>query len=264
MTYVFGFATIAIGLAYLGLGTLSAVELIVLRKERGFSRFAVGFTLMAASCGPHHLAHGWHILSGMDHNALVAVSTVVGLPCGLIFVGLRLEAMIGGRGDRFVSGSPWWITVAPLTFLVVVGALGSRGLGSGAHVGHDRGSGGSFDPTSLVFLTNLFVTVTYGLVGGFLLRTQVRRRQTSGGWSLSGLSLAGVFPTCALMHLVYALTARGNSHTLFFDLLGVPASIYFLAVVRGLYRDSIVDWNRRPLVGRAGTPSRPSPWQAKV
>jgi hypothetical protein len=45
-----------------------------------------------------------------------------------------------------------------------------------------------------------------------------------------------------------------------FDLLGVPASIYFLWIVSRVQRDTLVDWNRRPLVGVAGTPERSSPW----
>lgn len=281
MTTAIGLATMAIGLAYLGLGALSASEVLVLRRERGISRFGVGFALMAASCGPHHLIHGWHILSGMDANALVTVSTLVGLPSGVVFVWLRIEAMRGGRGDRFISRSPWFITAVPLLFLLTAGALIDRGL-AGARSGgvttpelahglaHDvtHGAHGSattaFDPTSVVFLTNAFVSVTYALVGVALLQTQVRRRPSSGGWSVSGLALAGIFPTCALMHLMYALSARGSAHTLFFDLLGVPASVYFLTVVRRIHRESIVDWNRRPAIGRVAAPGRPSPWEART
>jgi hypothetical protein len=49
-------------------------------------------------------------------------------------------------------------------------------------------------------------------------------------------------------------------HTLLFDVFGVPFSVYFLWVVRSLHRNSLRDWNRRPLVGRASRQSRPSPW----
>jgi hypothetical protein len=35
-----------------------------------------------------------------------------------------------------------------------------------------------------------------------------------------------------------------------------------LWVVRSLHRNSLRDWNRRPLVGRAFRQSRPSPWAA--
>jgi hypothetical protein len=45
-----------------------------------------------------------------------------------------------------------------------------------------------------------------------------------------------------------------------FDLLGIPASIYFLWIVKRVHNDSVVDWNRRPLVGAAATPDRSAPW----
>jgi hypothetical protein len=77
---------------------------------------------------------------------------------------------------------------------------------------------------------------------------------------LSGLSLAGVFLSCAFMHLIHAFTVGAHSPTLWFDWLGIPASVYFLWVVRRVHNDSVVDWNRRPLVGAAAAPERASPW----
>jgi hypothetical protein len=47
---------------------------------------------------------------------------------------------------------------------------------------------------------------------------------------------------------------------LIFDLIGIPASVYFLRVVKQVHSDSVLDWNRRPLVGAAAAPARPSPW----
>ena len=66
---------------------------------------------------------------------------------------------------------------------------------------------------------------------------------------MSGLSLTGVFPTCALMHgvwIVYDMSGlyHADGHGLVVDLLSIPAGLYFLWVVRGLYRDSLRDWNR--------------------
>jgi hypothetical protein len=108
----------------------------------------------------------------------------------------------------------------------------------------------------------VFVTITYGMVGWYLGDCQVRRYLTNGVWSLSGVSLSGVFFTCALMHLVDA-TTHGDSNMLFFDLLGIPASIYFLWVVKLVHNDSVMDWNRRPVVGAAAAPARPSPWSGE-
>ena len=66
--------------------------------------------------------------------------------------------------------------------------------------------------------------------------------------------------TCGVSHLVAGLATPADWHTLLFDVPGVPFSIYFLWVVRSLHRDSLRDWNRRPLVGLASRQSRPSPW----
>ena len=50
---------------------------------------------------------------------------------------------------------------------------------------------------------------------------------------------------------------------LIFDLIGIPASVYFLWVVKQVHNDSVIDWNRRPLVGAAAMPARPSPWSGE-
>ena len=100
------------------------------------------------------------------------------------------------------------------------------------------------------------------IVGVLVLRTQLARRAGLGGWSVSGLALGGVFVTCGVSHLVAGLSTPADWHTLLFDVPGVPFSIYFLWVVRSLHRNSLRDWNRRPLVGRASRQSRPSPWAA--
>jgi hypothetical protein len=82
-----------------------------------------------------------------------------------------------------------------------------------------------------------------------------------GGWSVSGLSLSIIFPTCALMHAVWAVYAvagryRQDVHGLTIDWLSVPAGIYFLFVVRRLYQDSLRDWNDGP---DEVTPAAPRP-----
>jgi hypothetical protein len=53
------------------------------------------------------------------------------------------------------------------------------------------------------------------------------------------------------MHLVWAVYAVAgryaqDGHGLVVDWLSVPAGIYFLYVVRSLYRDSLRDWNDGP------------------
>jgi hypothetical protein len=248
---VVGVVSIGLGIAYLVLATIAVHEVIHDRKVLGVSRFGIGYVLMASSCGPHHVIHGHHALMGVDAGASVAVTALLGLPPGLVFVWCRIEAAFGGRGDRFVRGTPTWLVALPVGFLLVAGAV----IGQALQHGPAR-------PWSISTWANAFVAVTYSMVAWPLLRTQFRRRVALGGWSLSGLSLSAIFPTCALMHLAYAFSAAGDVHSKVVDVWGVPASLYFLAVVRALYRDSIVDWNRRPLVGALRPAARPSPWRA--
>jgi len=273
MSIAIGIGNLMIGLAYAGLGLLSAWETFSLHRYRGWSRFGIGFSLMAASCGPHHLLHGWHALQGGDTSWPMLAVTLIGLPAGLIFVGLRFETACGGRGDRPFAGSRYWAVSLAALFALLVGYLAAWTLARPASAYAPQalctalGLGGRTQPlatrldfASLSVGANLFVVVTYGMVGWYLADYQVRRHAAQGTWSLSGVSLAGVFFTCALMHLIYA-TAERHGATLPFDLLGIPASVYFLWIVRRVHSDSVVDWNRRPLVGAAAAPERSAPWR---
>lgn len=270
---VIGVGNLMIGLAYTGLGLLSAWEAFSLRRYRGWSRFGIGFSLMAASCGPHHLVHGWHALREGSVSWPMLTVTLMGLPAGLAFVGLRLETALGGRGDRQFAGSRYWAVSLGAVFTVAVGLLAGWTLAQPAPAVvprvmctafglavRSRIPGAGFDIASVIVAANLFVVITYGMVGWYLADYQLRRQAAEGAWSLSGVSLAVVFFSCALMHLIYATTELHGA-TLPFDLLGIPASIYFLWIVRRVHSDSVVDWNRRPLVGAAATPQRSAPWR---
>ena len=275
MSLVIGLANIVIGVAYAGLGSLSAWVAISLHRYRGWSRFGIGFSLMAASCGPHHLVHGWHVLQGEGVSSPMLVATLIGLPAGLVFLCLRFETMRGGQGDRGFAASPHRAVLMVGAFTIVAGWLAawafeqpeanfpfqvlctSTGLAARA-----TASGTGIDYASVTFLANMFVTVTYSMVGWCLADHQVRRRLMNGVWSLSGVALTGVFFTCALMHFIDART-HGNGLMLVFDLIGIPASIYFLWVVKQVHNDSMMDWNRRLLVGVAAAPARSSPWSGE-
>lgn len=263
-----GIGNLMIGTAYAGLGLLSLWEALSQYRYRGLSRFGLGFTVMAASCGPHHLVHGWCVLQGGVVTVPMLAITLLGLPAGLIFCALRLEAMAGGRGDRTLLAKPPALVVLATGAIAMVAVLATLALATRPLPGSAlctiaglqvaTSSGPAF--SSLVFVTNLCAAAAYLMVGWYLAVTQVRRYVARQQWSLSGLALTAVFPTCAFMHIIHALTLGAHSATLPFDLLGVPASIYFLWVVKRVHQDSVVDWNRRPLVGVAGTPDRSSPW----
>ena len=251
MNAVFAAVSIGLGLAYLALAVIAVVEVGQARRTRGVSRFGLAYVGMALSCGPHHLIHGAEALQGFNANWPMVASVFVGLPAGVIFVGLRIEAMAGGRGDRHIHGTPALLMLGAMAFCVVAGMLVTVAAAD---------FGGGHRASLLAVAPNLFVTVTYSIVGILLLRTQTLRRVALEGWSLSGLSLGAIFPSCALMHLVYALSAKGDLTICPVDVFGVPASAYFLWVVHRLYRQSMVDWNRRPIVGAPGRAPRAAPW----
>jgi hypothetical protein len=198
---------------------------------------------MAFTCGPHHLDHGLHVaLEGRLGGPLDLLAVVVGLPVGVLWLWLRVEAFLGGRGDRFVPGDPRWLRAAPTASAVYVTALAIVG---GAVLAGPRVSPG------FAVWANVILVGLYFAVGWFVLRTQLANRPSMGGWSVSGLCLSAIFPTCALMHgiwAVYAVSGRyaQDGHGLLIDWLSVPAGIYFLTVVRSLYRDSLRDWNDGP------------------
>ena len=260
-----GLGNLAIGLAYAGLGTLSAWESISLHRYRGWSRFGVGFALMAASCGPHHLVHGWHVLQGESVSWPMVAATLTGLPAGLIFVWLRFETMWGGQGERSIAFSPHRAVLLAGVFAAAAGWLAACAFARPeADISFQTlcTPAGLVAPASIGFFANMFVAVAYGMVGWYLADHQVHRHLTSGAWSLSGVALSAIFFTCAQMHVIDA-TAGGDGLMLVFDLLGIPASIYFLWVVKQVHRDFVSDWNRRPLIGAAAAPPRPSPWSGE-
>jgi hypothetical protein len=230
---------IVLGMAYCGYGVMTAVEMRRDWRTLGFTHFGMAWLLMAFTCGPHHLVHGVHVLfEGRQGGVLDLYSVVVGLPAGVAWLALRVEAFAGGRGDRFIGGDPLWVRALPAAASLYAATL---------VVGVVATVAGSLHPTPLV-VPNLFLVVIYLAISWFVLRTQLRNHPQLGGWSLSGLSLAVIFATCALMHgVMAAYTATGayafDIHGLVIDWLSLPASLYFLSVVRGLYRNAIHDWN---------------------
>ena len=251
MTLLAGIFALLTGIAYTGLGVITGYELIRHRRTRGFSHFGGAFLVMAFTCGPHHLVHAWrHLVAGEVAHVPMLASLAIGLAPGLTFIALRTEAAFGGRGDRLIGGTPVWVAALPC---IVAAALGATLWESLRHAAPQN-----VDLRSLI--PNIFLGVNYLLVGLFTARTQLARRPVLGGWSLSGVAMSGVFVTCGSSHLVAGLLTHAQMWNVALDNIGVPASFYFLWAVHRLHRDSLRDWNRRPLVGRAAPLGRRSPW----
>lgn len=243
--------SLLVGTAYVGLAVLTAYEMVACRRDRGPSHLGMGLVAMGITCGAHHLIHGEHVLASQQPvTALALVPMLVSAVPGGLFVLLRLEAASGGRGDRFVSGTPLWLASAPVALGLMLGWIAT----------HWYQVRPQFDPTVLV--VNLVLGACYMLVSADILRTQLDRRLLIGGWSASGLSMGGLFATCAVTHVTFGLTVVPDDHTAALGAVSIPAAIWFLSAVRNVHRGAARDW-QRPVVGSALLPPRPSPWTGR-
>lgn len=257
MSLSVGILNIVLGFVYTQYGVMTMIEMWRNRDTMGFSHFGLAWIAMAFTCGPHHFVHGLHVVAeGRSGGVLDLVAVLVGFPAGVIWFALRVEAFVGGRGDRFIPGSPLWVLALPTLAGIYLTALVAALLGLG--------------PWQLshlpLALPNILLVPIYITIGYFLIRTQVANRRPLGGWSLSGLSLAVIFPTCAAMHAVYAAYLMTTVyvpdwHGLSVGWLAVPAGLYFLWVVRALYKGTFRDWNGAP---RATSSPVPAPAELAV
>ena len=254
MTLLAGILALGTGLAYTLLGAIAAYELGRHSARRGFSHFGAAFVLMAFTCGPHYIVHAVHLLFEGDRATwpLTAVDAA------------RRRA---GLASSSCSASRRWPAGAATGSCAAIRRCCRRRRGcsrscpassSRARLAYTAREGAS----TLALAPNAVLFGAFLVVGALVRRTQAARRPLLGGWSLSGVAMAGVFPTCGASHLIAGLVSEPDLHTLLFDLPGVPASLFFLWVVHRVHSDSLADWNRRPLVGRAGPTSRRSPWAA--
>jgi hypothetical protein len=240
VTLALAAVSLLLGTVYTSYGIMTIIDLAKGWRHYGLSHFGLAWIAMAFTCGPHHFDHGVHLLvSGREGGALELLAVVVGIPAGVAWFLLRVEALAGGRGDRVVAGLPAWLRAVPVLSVIYVAVLV---VGVGALLA------GSFDfpPTTT---PNLLLVVLYCMIGWYLLRTQLANWTSTRLWSASGIALTIVFPTCALMHgawAAYLMAGRYtiDTHGFVIDWLSVPAAFYFLWVVRGLHLGLVRDWNQ--------------------
>ncbi len=246
MSFAVALLNTVLGTIYTCYGLMTIVDMKRGWRTHGFSHFGAAWIAMAFTCGPHHLDHGLHgFISGRSGGWLDLVAIVVGFPAGVTWFLLRVEAMWGGRGDRFLPGTPRWLEPLPTFFAGYTAAVIAAAISIGSVTS-------IFIPR---IVPNLCLVVLYSAIGLVLLLNQLRNHRATGGWSLSGISLAMVMYTCAVMHGVFALYANTGRyqldwHGLVIDTLAVPAACYFLWVTYALTQGRIHDWNDPPDVAR--------------
>jgi hypothetical protein len=240
---------LVIGLVYTSYGIITVRELAKGWRTVGLSHFGVAWAAMAFTCGPHHLAHAAHVGFGQSPSGLELAAVVIGVPAGVTWFLLRIEAIRGGRGDRPIHGDPAWVKALPVISIVYAALfLGAAIAELAPHA--------EFLPR---LMPNILLFALYMMIGYYLLRTQLSSHAETGGWSLSGIALTIVFPTCAFMHIAFLVDVVHGRYavdqsSLIIDWLAVPAAAYFLWVVRRLYLGTLPDWNLtlRPATQPAG------------
>jgi hypothetical protein len=239
MTTAVVLANLILGVIYMSYGVMTLIELKREWATLGPSHFGLAWLAMAFTCGPHHLEHALHVLmTGNSAAPLDLVAVLVGAPSGLTWFLLRIEALRGGPGDRFVAGTPGWVSAIPAL------SVGYAVLAAASVVLLLREKA---DLTPQI-TPNILLLGLYTLVGYYLLKSQLANLAATQGWSLSGLALTVVFPTCGLMHAAFAVYATAGVYSidgygLLIDWLAVPAAVYFVWVVRGLQEGRLHDWN---------------------
>ena len=239
MTNLLAVLSIILGTVYTSYGLLTVADLIGGWRRFGFSHFGLAWIAMAFTCGPHHLEHGLHVLSsGRPAGSLELISVIAGFPAGVIWFLLRVEATVGGRGDRVVAAEAAIVRLLPYLFSLYL-------MGFAVFAATILVEPAQFPP---IVAANLMLVVLYGMIGWYLLRSQLANQSAIGHWSLSGLALTLVFPTCALMHAAWVVHQvvgdyEADIHTRIIDWVAVPAAAYFLWVVRGLHAGTVRDWN---------------------
>lgn len=257
MSTTAGVLHVLLGIVYAQYGTMTLVEMKRNWGSMGFSHFGAAWIAMAFTCGPHHFFHGIHILfEGRQATALDMVTVLIAAPAGLLWFYLRVEAFFGGQGDFHIAGTPLWVAALPTFLGMYLTAVVAAGLGALP-----------LDADRLPYvLANILLVPLYAMVSYYVTRTQIANHRPLGGWSVSGLCLAVIFFSCAVMHAVGALYTLSTQydldpHGITIDLLGVPAAIYFVSVVRALHRGTFRDWNR---VARRLEEGEPAPLAARA
>lgn len=230
-------ANVVTGAIYLTYGLMTIAELRRHWSSRGPSHFGLAWVAMAFTCGPHHIEHGLHVALDGTAGSVDLLAITVGLPAGVVFFLLRVEAMRGGAGDRRAPEALGSLLIPALlgSAAVVTAAASVAALSGGIRV-------------SWTLAPNLVLVALYLAVAATLASTQAHNRMARGTWSLSGLALTVVFVTCAVMHGAWVVhVAQGlyevHPHLVAIDIGAVPAAAYFLWVVAELHRGGLRDWN---------------------
>ena len=251
MTAVAAAVSLVAGVLFAALGLLAAVETVRHRRRRSARALGAAFVVVAAVYAPLQLATAVRLLIDEVELAGAVLFSQFAAPVPLaVFAGLRLEALTGARAERTVTAVPVTVSIVPVAAAFVCG-----GVAWGALIAPDRPR---LAPGMLALATLLLLVGV--LVGVLVAAAQESRRRERGGWSLSAVSFAAIFPAAGYAQGMTVIAQPPGEALLGLQIAALPAALVLLFVVRRLYNRA--RWAApQPLVGRAARSARTSPWR---
>jgi hypothetical protein len=240
--------------AWAFLAAAAAGSLVRARARRDARALGSAFLLVALTAAPLHGLAGltlWH--DGGPLPLAQAISQLLALVPLAIFTGLRVEALTGGRAERIIRGLPAWFAAVPALAAFIGGAAAWEAIG------HVHASGAVPADRWMVGAAMLAMG---GVVGILVVRAQEAGRRERGGWSLSGLAFASVFPAMGYAAAMDAVLQPRAGVALLAQAAALPACALLLLVARRLHARGLRRSQQRPLVGPAARAARRSPWEA--
>lgn len=242
-------AAIGLAVASTALGLIALVEQVV--RPSGFG---VWLTALLLTTGPLMIELARETVVGDVGRPLLLVSLLAALPPTVAFLSLRIEAGLGGRGDRIISGNPAALEVGAVGTLLVAGAILGVGIAS---LVEDGG------PALVERLPSLVAAANLAVVTVLVFRTQLWRHRMLRCWSLSGVALTTTLASWSLLHATAGVTVASDD--LRWRAGAWAAAIVTTglhAVVLVLHRSSTERWRSLSEPLATGLDETPAPWEA--
>jgi len=206
-----------LGLAYTSYGFITIADFNTRVEDARLLTLRCGVDRDGLHVRPHHLIHGVHILSRDRRRALDLFAVAVGFPAASCsWASASRPSSRSRRSFRRRDAS--WVQSLPTLAAVYVTILAAATLRISA-----TGIPAQVFP-NLALVALYFISATSSA-------HPVAERGTTQGGSLSGSGAHGVFPTCGLMHGVYAMYLRRGDTTM--ASIGMGFVIDWLAVPAG-------------------------------
>ncbi len=254
MSHVAAVAALVCATAWAFLAALAAGGLVRARRRPDARALGTAFLLLALTAAPLHGMAGltlWR--DGGPLPAAQAISQLVALVPLAIYTGLRAEALAGGRAERVIRGLPAWFAALPSLAAFIGGATACEA------VRHVHASGAVLASRSLLGAAMLAMGAVVGIL---VVRAQEAGRRERGGWSLSALAFASIFPAMGYAAAMDAVLQPRDGVALVLQAAALPACGGLLLVARRLHAHGLRRSRQRPLVGPAARAARRSPWEA--